>query len=85
MNKYFEDTRYYLKRAVETAGKGVKEELEPIEAKVRELTGREEEPEPGRFEAIRADLEELEKKAEGEAREAIADARERLNDYRQSA
>jgi len=85
MNKHFEDTRYYLKRAVKTAGKGVSEELEPIEAKVRELTGREEEPEPSRFDAIRDDLENLEKKAEGEAREAIADARKRLKEYRQSA
>lgn len=85
MNKHFEDTRYYLKRAVETASKGVREELEPIEAKVRELTGREEEPEPGRFDKIRTELEELEQRAEGEAKAAIADARERLNEYRQTA
>ena len=85
MNKHFEDTRYYLKRAVKTASKGVSEELEPIEAKVRELTGREEEPEPNRFDTIREELESLEKKAEGEAREAIADARKRLKEYRQSA
>lgn len=85
MNKHFEDTRYYLKRAVETASKGVREELEPIEAKVRELTGREEEPEPGRFDKIRTELEELEQRAEGEAKAAIADARERLKEYRQTA
>ncbi|MFB6149958.1 MAG: hypothetical protein ABEJ48_09865 [Halobacteriales archaeon] len=85
MNKHFEDTRYYLKRAGEEAKRGVKEELEPIEERVRELTGNEDDdPEPGRFDSVRADLEELEKKAEGEAREALAEARERLKEYRES-
>ncbi|MFB6173940.1 MAG: hypothetical protein ABEI39_04785 [Halobacteriales archaeon] len=83
MNKHFEDTRYYLKRAGETAKRGIEEELEPIEERFRELTGREEEPEPGRLDAIREDLEALEERAEGEAREAIEDAREQLRAYRQ--
>lgn len=78
MNRHFEDARYYLKRAGQTAKRGIAQELEPVEKRVRELTGREEEPEPGRLEEIRADLRDIERRAEGEAREAIANARERL-------
>ncbi|MES3516187.1 MAG: hypothetical protein PPP58_00835 [Natronomonas sp.] len=85
MNKHFEDTRYYLKRAGETAKAGVSEELEPIEAKVKELTDRDEgeaEPEPSRFDGVREDLERLGKKAEGETREAIEKAKGKLDSYR---
>ncbi len=85
MNKHFEDTRYYLKRAAETAKRGVAEELEPVRERVQEITGGEEkEPEPGRIDAVRQDLTELEAKAEGEAKAAIADAREKLAAYRES-
>ena len=83
MNKHFEDTRYYLKRATETATQGVKEELEPIEERFREMTGREKEPEPGRVERIRADIEELQGRAEGEARDALVEARTKLKEYRE--
>lgn len=82
MNRYFEDTQYYLKRAGETAAKGIKEELEPVEERFRDLTGRDEEPEPSRIDRIRDDLEDLEERAEGEAREAIESARNRLKEYR---
>jgi len=78
MNKHFEDTRYYIKRAGETAKKGISEELEPVEERVKKLTGQEEEPEPSRLEEIRADLKELQGRAEGEAKEAIGSAREKL-------
>ena len=83
MNKHFEDARYYLKRAGEHAAEGVREELEPVEERFRELTGREEEPEPGRLERIRDELGELEERAEGEAKRAIEDARDRLGAYRE--
>lgn len=84
MNRHFEDTRYYLKRATETAAKGLREELEPLESRFRDLTGNEdEEPEASRIAAIREELETLEERAEGEAKEAIAKARERLAAYRQ--
>lgn len=84
MNKHFEDTRYYLKRATETATKGIREELEPIERRFKEMTGRDdEEPEPSRVAAIREELKTLEERAEGEAKEAIADAREKLQHYRE--
>jgi hypothetical protein len=83
MNKHFEDTRYYVKRAGETAKKGIAEELKPIEERVTRLTGGEEEPEPSRLEEVRADLKELQARAEGEAKEAIGDAREKLAEYRE--
>ena len=82
MNKHFEDTRYYLRRATETAAEGLREELAPLERRFRELTGKEEAPEPSRLDAIREELQALEQRAEGEAREAIAEARERLQAYR---
>jgi molecular chaperone GrpE (heat shock protein) len=83
MSKHFEDARYYLGRAAEHAKAGVKEELEPVEARVKALRGgTEEEPEPSRLDRIQADLKQLEERAEGEAREAIASARARLKEYR---
>ncbi len=82
MNRYFEDTRYYLKRAGQTAKQGVKEELDPIETRFRELTGNNEDPEPSRLETIRSELKELEENAEGEAREAIENARDQIHQYR---
>lgn len=82
MNKHFEDTRYYLKRAAEHAKAGVEEELEPLQEKVQGLVGEEEEPEPSRVEQLQNDLQDLEKKAEGEARERIAEARAKVQAYR---
>lgn len=84
MSKHFEDARYYLGRAADHAKEGVKEELEPVEQKVRKFTGREKEPEPGRLEKLQQDLESLEGRAEGEAREAVKKAQERLSDYRKT-
>ena len=55
MNRYFKDTRYYLKRAAETALQGVRAELDPIEARVRTLTGREV-SETGHLADVKADL-----------------------------
>jgi molecular chaperone GrpE (heat shock protein) len=78
MNKHFEDTRYYLKRAGETAKDGISEELEPLRERFESLTGGEAEPEPTRVEKLRADLEGLQERAEGEAKEAIGKAREKL-------
>lgn len=83
MNKHFEDSRYYLRRAAETAAKGLSEEIEAVEARLRDLTGleAEAETESGRLDEIRAELERLQGRAEGEAREAIGKARERLSSY----
>ncbi|RLM63835.1 hypothetical protein DVK05_13055 [Halorubrum sp. Atlit-8R] len=84
MSKHFEDARYYLGRAAEHAKAGVKEELAPVEERVKELVGREddEEPEPSRLDKLQADLKELEERAEGEARDAVASARKRVAEYR---
>ena len=84
MSKHFEDARYYLGRAAEHAKAGVKEELEPLEDRVKALVGADadEEPEPSRLDRIQADLKNLEERAEGEAREAVAAARERVAEYR---
>jgi exonuclease VII small subunit len=83
MNKHFEDTRYYVKRAGETAKKGISEELEPVEQRVKKLAGKEEEPEPSRLEELRADLKELQGRAEGEAKDAIGKAREKVETVRE--
>lgn len=85
MNRHFEDTLYYLKRAGETAKKGVTEELAPVEAKVRKMTGREKEPEPSRVAAVRNDLKEVQGRAGGEAKKAIGTARETIGEYRTPA
>ncbi|WP_281195287.1 hypothetical protein [Halorubrum sp. F4] len=84
MSKHFEDARYYLGRAAEHAKAGVKEELEPLQDRVSKLVGDEpeEEPEPSRLEKLQADLKALEDRAEGEAREAVQSARERVEAYR---
>lgn len=82
MNKHFEDARYYIGRATEHAKEGIKEELEPVEERFRDLTGGEEEPEPGRLDRVQQELEELEERAEGEAKEAVGNARERIRRYR---
>ncbi|WP_436900796.1 DUF7553 family protein [Halovenus halobia] len=82
MNKHFEDTKYYVKRAGETAKKGISEELEPLQERIQNLRDEEEEPEPGRVEKLREDIKELQGRAEGEAKEALGEARERLDKVR---
>lgn len=85
MNKHFEDTKYYLRRATETAKRGVTEELEPLQERFDQIRDTEEaEVESSRIEELRSDLGALEEKAEGEAKEAIADARSKLQAYRES-
>jgi hypothetical protein len=85
MSKHFEDARYYLGRAVEHAKAGVREELAPVEARVKEAVGIEAEaeaPEPSRLDRLQAEVKTLEERAEGEAREAVASARARVKEYR---
>ena len=52
MNNHFEDARYSLKRAGETAKKGVSEELAALEDRVQNLMGGKEEPEASRLESL---------------------------------
>ncbi|MCL9816301.1 DUF7553 family protein [Natronocalculus amylovorans] len=82
MNKHFKDARYYVGRAAGHLKAGLREELSPIEHRVRGIVGREKEPEKSRLEQIQADLKEIEARAEGEARDAIATARDRIQTYR---
>lgn len=82
MNKHFHDARYYLTRALEHATAGVKEELEPVVERANELRGVETEPEPSRMKQLQSDLLEIEQRAEGEARERIREAREKVAAYR---
>jgi hypothetical protein len=70
MNRHFEDTAYYLKRAGETATAGVRETIAPVERRVRALTGREREPEPTTVETIKA---------------RVAGVREAVGEYRPGA
>jgi hypothetical protein len=84
VNKHFEDATYYLKRAGETNTAGLGEELEPRRERIDDLVDREEdEPEPGRVEAGREELRELQAKAEGRTRAAIGKARDRLAAHRE--
>ncbi|QLH84701.1 DUF7553 family protein [Halosimplex pelagicum] len=85
MNRHFEDTLYYLKRAGQTARKGVREELAPVEERVRTLVGREREPEPGRAEAVRSELATVPERARDEAGRVVAEARETVGEYRGEA
>ena len=59
MNKHFEDTRYYLKRAAQTTRAGLGEELEPLRSRVSALRGRDEEVEPSRVDWVRQEFDEL--------------------------
>ncbi|WP_280535555.1 hypothetical protein [Halopenitus sp. POP-27] len=82
MSKHFHDARYYLGRAVDHAAAGVKEELEPVAERARELAGVEQEPEPSRVEAIRGDLVETGERAAETARGASASLREAVDSSR---
>lgn len=85
MNDHFEDALEQVRKAMESAKEGIKTELEPIEERIRELTGRDQEPEPepSRIDRLVDDLRALEERAEGEARQAIETAREQLRAYRE--
>lgn len=87
MNKHFEDAKYYLQRAGEHAKRGISEELEPIQERVQELAGDDEDvidddETDSRIDQLRSELDELETRAEGEAKDAIKAARERLTSLR---
>jgi hypothetical protein len=78
MNKHFQDALYYVGRAGEHAKAGVLETLDPLEERIRGLTGTEAEPDPSRLATLRRDLRELKPRAEGAVETAIGDARDRL-------
>ena len=82
MNKHFEDAGYYLERATEHAKEGVREELEPVGERVRELTGQEPEPEPTRREKVQNSVRELRARGEYEYRKTLLEIRERVRRLR---
>ncbi|NUC71493.1 hypothetical protein HTZ84_04065 [Haloterrigena sp. SYSU A558-1] len=80
MNKHFDDSRYYLARAAEHAKLGLTETLAPYATRLRAAVGRDEpEPDPSRLEAVRDELLALERRAEGQARDAVGSARATLS------
>jgi len=86
MNRHFSDARYYARRTAESAYDGLREELEPVaqEALDRyyDYRGIERPAEPSRLDQLQSELDELEGRAEGEAREVIQTARQRLGAIR---
>lgn len=81
MNRHFEDTRYYVKRAGETMARGVREELAPLVRRVESLTGDDDEP-AGRVAELRADVETARARVEDEATRALATVRAKLAGFR---
>ena len=78
MNRYFEDARYYAKRAGETTVRGVREELAPVTERFERLTGEDEDAEPTRLEAVRTRADRAVARARAEARRAVDEGREKL-------
>jgi hypothetical protein len=85
MNRHFEDTRYYLKRAGTTAKQGIAAELAPVRERVESLRSEDEDIEQSRIESIREDLADIQTRASGEAKAAIAEARDRLGSVRRAS
>lgn len=86
MNRHFSDAAYYARRTAEATYDGLREELTPVVEDVKhryyDYRGIEPPAEPTRIEVVRTELDELESRAEGEAREAIETARQRLGGIR---
>ncbi|WP_115863598.1 DUF7553 family protein [Halorussus litoreus] len=77
MNNHFEDAWYYARRTAAHLSRGIREELQPVERRVRAATGREIE-DPSRTERLRTKLDATEAKAERRARRAAGRLRERV-------
>jgi hypothetical protein len=79
MNKHFEDAWYYLGRAADHLRIGLEEELEPLEAALRERFGWEEEEDEEsqtRLDRFRSELGSVDRRA------PVRKARERFEEYR---
>ena len=77
MNKHFEDAWYYARRAGKHLTRGLREELTPVERRLREATGREKEV-TTRREKWRTGLKTTEDEAVDRARRAVRKARRRV-------
>jgi len=78
MNTHFEDAWYHLRHAGSHLEHGLREELEPVERKAREMTGRERPDEPNRRQKVRRNLRDVEHEAKRRSRDAMHDARKRM-------
>lgn len=79
MNKHFEDAWYYARRAGKHLTRGLREELTPVERRLRKATGREkEEKAMSRREKWRTELKKTEDEAADRARKAVRKARRRV-------
>ena len=78
MNRHFEDAWYYARRAGKHLSRGVREELGPVEERVRSATGREKEQGMSRTQQWRAQLKAREHEVEQRARRAMRQARDRV-------
>lgn len=78
MNRHFQDAWYYARRAGKHLSRGVREELEPVEDRVRSATGREKEQEISRTQQWRAKLKAREYEVERRARRAMRQVRDRV-------
>ncbi|WP_135824489.1 DUF7553 family protein [Halorussus ruber] len=77
MNKHFEDAWYYARRAGKHLTRGLREELTPVERRLRTATGREKEV-TTRREKWLAELKATEDEAVDRARRAVRKARRRV-------
>ncbi|PSP55035.1 hypothetical protein BRC82_07490 [Halobacteriales archaeon QS_1_67_19] len=77
MNKHFEDARYYARRAGTHLVRGLREELQPVERRLRNATGRER-SERSRAEQWRTRLTRAEDRAAERAKRAARRARDRV-------
>ncbi|MFC4448131.1 DUF7553 family protein [Halorussus aquaticus] len=77
MNKHFEDAWYYARRTGKHLARGVREELDPVERRLREATGRERE-ELTRLERWRRELRTTETETADKARHVVRKARRRV-------
>jgi len=82
MNRHFEDTLYYLKRAGTTVKRGVLVEVEPLTSKVESVTGDEPESEAGRLDDVRATIGSTRTKVQSEARQVVGAVRETIGQRR---
>jgi hypothetical protein len=78
MNKHFEDAWYYAKRAGKHLTRGLRDELEPVERRLRKRMGWEQAEPTSRAERWRAELKATEDEAADRARRAVRKARRRV-------
>lgn len=86
MNRHFNDAMYYARRTAESIYNGLRDELEPYvdEATERyyDVRGIEQPEEPTRIELLQSELDELEDRASGEAREVVQTVKHRFGGKR---